>query len=148
MLGFHNTETIIEKAKSGRDVFVLLGEVSQHPSDIVCPKCGCKMHIHGSYPTCLRHLNFGGKLSCVSFNKSRYENYLDYIYSYYDRDYTPTDAEALSEMRLSMKVFTVPIRLRRTCSKKIGTARLHIVSFAFSVLPEEVMIGHSSHKGD
>ena len=100
LLGFHNTETIIEKAKSGRDVFVLLGEVSQHPSDIVCPKCGCKMHIHGSYPTCLRHLNFGGKLSCVSFNKSRYENYLDYIYSYYDRDYTPTDAEAfLADVR-------------------------------------------------
>ena len=68
----HNTETIVEKSKSGRDVFVLLGELSPHPTDSVCPKCGGRMHIHGNYPTCLRHLNFGGKLSCVSFNKSRY----------------------------------------------------------------------------
>ena len=67
LFGFHNTATTVEQTKSGRDVFVLYGELSAHPADSVCPKCGRRMHIHGSYPTCLRHLNFGGKLSCVSF---------------------------------------------------------------------------------
>ena len=72
LFGFHNTETVVEKAKSGREVFVLLGELSQHPADSICPNCGRRMHIHGSFPTCLRHLNFGGKLSCVCFEKVRY----------------------------------------------------------------------------
>ena len=72
LFGFHNTATTVEQTKSGRDVFVLYGELSAHPADSVCPKCGRRMHIHGSYPTCLRHLNFGGKLSCVCFEKSRY----------------------------------------------------------------------------
>ena len=47
-------------------------ELSASPADSVCQKCGRKMHVHGNYPTCLRHLNFGGKLSCVCFEKSRY----------------------------------------------------------------------------
>ena len=72
LFGFHNTGTTVEKTKSGRDIFVLAGTLCQHPADSVCPKCGGKMHIHGSYATCLRHLNFGGKLSCVCFEKARY----------------------------------------------------------------------------
>ena len=72
LFGFHNTTTTVEQTKSGRDLFVLYGELSARPADSVCPKCGRRMHIHGSYPTCLRHLNFGGKLSCVCFEKSRY----------------------------------------------------------------------------
>ena len=63
LFGFHNTATTVEHTKSGRDVFVLYGELSAHPADSVCPKCGRRMHVHGSYPTCLRHLNFGSKLS-------------------------------------------------------------------------------------
>ena len=37
---------------------------------------------------------------------------------------TPTAADALSDMRLTMKVFTVPIRDLRICSRNIGTAIL------------------------
>ena len=37
---------------------------------------------------------------------------------------TPTAAEALSEMRLSMKVLTVPISERRICSMRMGSASL------------------------
>ena len=72
LFGFHNTATTVEQTKSGRDVLVLYGELSVRPADSVCQKCGRKMHVHGNYPTCLRHLNFGGKLSCVCFEKSRY----------------------------------------------------------------------------
>lgn len=60
LFGFHNTGTAVEKTKSGRDIFVLAGTISQHPADSVCPKCGGIMHVHGSYATCLLHLNFGG----------------------------------------------------------------------------------------
>ena len=55
LFGFHNTATMVEQTKSGRALFVLYGELSAHPADSVCPKCGRKMHVHGSYPTCLRH---------------------------------------------------------------------------------------------
>lgn len=70
--GFHNTETSVEVAKSGREVYLLQGELEGSENDTVCPECGGRMHIHGSYRVVLRHLPFGAKLSAVSFEKKRY----------------------------------------------------------------------------
>ncbi|MFR4034152.1 MAG: transposase family protein [Oscillospiraceae bacterium] len=39
---------------------------------IICPDCGGRMHIHGSYRVVLRHLPLGVRLSTVSFEKKRY----------------------------------------------------------------------------
>lgn len=70
--GFRNITTTIERARSGRSVYLLHGEIECGNSDTLCPRCGCRMHIHGSYETTLRHLCFGPHLSAVSFEKHRY----------------------------------------------------------------------------
>lgn len=70
--GFINRETTIEQTCSDREMYLLRGEIQQGDRDTVCPVCGKRMHIHGGYETNLRHLSFGSKLSCVSFDKARY----------------------------------------------------------------------------
>lgn len=72
LVGFQNTETTIKAAKSGREVYLLHGELEGSENDTICPDCGGRMHIHGSYRVVLRHLPFGARLSAVSFEKKRY----------------------------------------------------------------------------
>ena len=36
--------TTVEQMKSGRDIFVLYGELSAHRADSVCPNCGGEIH--------------------------------------------------------------------------------------------------------
>ena len=63
--------TTIEMAQSGREVYLLHGELERGEVPF-CPACGQKMHIHGSRITMLRRLCFGSRLSAVSFEKRRY----------------------------------------------------------------------------
>ncbi len=72
LTGFRNTQTSIEQTKSGREAYLLQGDLAIRADDSICPKCGNRMHIHGSYKTMLRHLSFGSRLSVVCFNKLRY----------------------------------------------------------------------------
>ncbi len=44
LVGFHNTEATIKQARSGRDVYLLHGEVEHGNDDTVCPQCGSRMH--------------------------------------------------------------------------------------------------------
>ena len=71
LTGFRNSMTTIEMAQSGREVYLLHGELERGKVSF-CPACGQKMHIHGSRITMLRHLCFGSRLSAVSFEKRRY----------------------------------------------------------------------------
>ena len=71
LTGFRNSMTTIEMAQSGREVYLLHGELERGEVPF-CPACGQKMHIHGSRITMLRHLCFGPRLSAVSFEKRRY----------------------------------------------------------------------------
>jgi len=71
LIGFRNVKTTIEMAQSGREIYLLHGEVDRYETPR-CPACGQKMHIHGSRITTLRHLCFGSRLSAVSFEKRQY----------------------------------------------------------------------------
>lgn len=64
--GFINKETTKKKAVSGRTVFCFSGELSIEENDRLC-RCGQRMHINGYRKISLRHLCFGGALSCVCF---------------------------------------------------------------------------------
>lgn len=72
LAGFINQETTIEQTRSGREMYLLRGEIQQGDGDTICLVCGKKMHVHGNYETNLRHLSFGSKLSSVCFSKDRY----------------------------------------------------------------------------
>lgn len=72
LVGFTNHETTIEKTASGREIYLLRGGLQRYEGDFVCPLCGSKMHVHGTYEVNLRHLRFGSKLSCLRFGKVRY----------------------------------------------------------------------------
>lgn len=69
---FHNTSTTKEVTVSECDSFCFHGELVEDGHEYCCPMCGNKMHIHGSYPTKLRHLPFGKTYTWVSFAKHRY----------------------------------------------------------------------------
>lgn len=71
--GFTNTATQTGTSLSMRQVYCFTGKLKEDSYSYICPMCGNKMHIHGNYPTTLRHLPFGSTLSCVSFNKHRYK---------------------------------------------------------------------------
>ena len=66
-----NSKTIVEVAQSGREVYLLHGELERDETSVY-PTCGQKMHIHGSRITALRHLRFGSRLSAVSLETRRY----------------------------------------------------------------------------
>lgn len=70
--GFTNTETTKELTISECDAFCFHGKLEEEGYEYCCPMCGNKMHIHGSYPTKLRHLPFGKTYTWVSFDKHRY----------------------------------------------------------------------------
>lgn len=67
LYGFSNKETVTGKTKSGRTVFDMRGTLEISAHDRKCTTCGCTMHINQNHSTTLRHLCFGGNLSCVSF---------------------------------------------------------------------------------
>ena len=66
LYGFHNTETTVETAKSGRTVYCFVGILDIPEEERLC-SCGCKMHINTSPDIYLRHLNIGGDLSALRF---------------------------------------------------------------------------------
>ena len=66
LFGFHNTETIVGKAASGRTVYCFQGKLDLTENERRC-KCGKRMHINNHPEITLRHLCFGGDLSCLRF---------------------------------------------------------------------------------
>ena len=66
LFGFHNTETIIGKAASGRTVYCFRGNLDLPESERRC-ECGKRMHINSHPDITLRHLCFGNELSCLRF---------------------------------------------------------------------------------
>jgi len=70
--GFSNTKTDIVKTLSGRDSYLIRGNLKQEEADCICPLCDGKMHVHNTYEANLNHLCFGSTLSCLKFSKLRY----------------------------------------------------------------------------
>lgn len=70
--GFTNTLTTTAETTDGRSMYLIDGSLESHEDEIVCPKCGAKMHVHDTYDTTLRHLTFGWDLSSVRFTRHRY----------------------------------------------------------------------------
>ena len=68
---FNNTESKIEKAITGRSVYILEGEI-ENPSTEYCFSCNCSMHIHSRQKRTLRHIPFGRTLTELSFTQNRY----------------------------------------------------------------------------
>ena len=66
LFGFYNTETIVGKAASGRTVYCFQGNLDLPESERRC-ECGKRMHINSRPDITLRHLCFGGDLSCLKF---------------------------------------------------------------------------------
>ena len=67
--GFRNTETTIHETESGRTVFRFEGYIDLTEEDRICECCGRRMHSNGKCLDkiiTLRHLPFGGDLTCVS----------------------------------------------------------------------------------
>ena len=71
LYGFRNNSTTTETAKSGRTVFCFHGELDDSEENIKC-KCGYRMHINNHPDITLRHLPFGGNLSCVKLTRNQY----------------------------------------------------------------------------
>ncbi len=67
LYGFHNTETTVETAESGRIVYCFKGTVTLDDEERICEHCGKKMHINAHRNINLRHIPFGGNLTIVSF---------------------------------------------------------------------------------
>lgn len=66
--GFNNSETTIHESLSGRTVFRFEGSLLLTEEDRICECCGKRMHSNGKGEAItLRHLPFGGDLSCVTF---------------------------------------------------------------------------------
>src|SRR5690554_6826445 len=72
LVGFHNCKTEIVVTLSGRDLYLLHGELKREEENCYCPHCGTKMHIHDTFESNLRHLCFGHTLSSIKFSKIRY----------------------------------------------------------------------------
>ena len=73
LYGFRNTTTEVAEAVSGRRVFCFHGQMDISAEELICPKCGKKMHIHAhSDMITLRHLPFGGNLTCVRLPHNRF----------------------------------------------------------------------------
>jgi transposase len=70
--GFNNHQTEIVQTVSGRELFLLNGELTQEETDCICSHCKRVMHIHNTYEVNLNHLNIGQRLSSLRFSKLRY----------------------------------------------------------------------------
>ena len=66
LYGFHNTETTVETARSGRTVYCFAGTLDIPEEERLCT-CGHKMHINTSHDIYLRHFNIGRDLSALRF---------------------------------------------------------------------------------
>lgn len=66
LYGFHNTETTVETAKSGRTVYCHKGTLELPEEERIC-SCGHRMHVNTHRDIYIRHLCFGGHLSCLLF---------------------------------------------------------------------------------
>ncbi len=66
LYGFHNTETTVETAKSGRIIYCHRGTLDIPEDERIC-SCGQRMHIHSHPDIYIRHLNIGGNLSGLLF---------------------------------------------------------------------------------
>ena len=66
LYGFHNTETTVETAISGRTVYCFVGTLDIPEVERLC-SCGCRMHINTSPEIYLRHINIGRDLSTLKF---------------------------------------------------------------------------------
>ena len=70
--GFTNTNTKKAPTVTDRMILIIDGKIREREDDRVCPKCGCKMHVHDTYDVHLSHIPFGRTLSAVRFEKRRY----------------------------------------------------------------------------
>ena len=66
LYGFHNTETTVETARSGRTVYCHKGTLDLPEEERIC-SCGRRMHINSHPDIYIRHLCIGGSLSCLLF---------------------------------------------------------------------------------
>ena len=66
LYSFHNTETTVETAKSGRTIYCHKGILDLPEEERIC-SCGRRMHINSHPDVYLRHLCIGGNLSAVLF---------------------------------------------------------------------------------
>ena len=66
LYGFHNTETTVETARSGRTVYCFAGTLDIPEEERLCT-CGHKMYINTSHDIYLRHFNIGRDLSALRF---------------------------------------------------------------------------------
>lgn len=71
LYGFHNETTSVKTSKSGRTVFCFEGSLDASEENLLC-SCGSKMHVNNHPSINLRHLPFGGSLSCVTFSRNQY----------------------------------------------------------------------------
>ena len=71
LYGFSNTSTVVKTSESGKTVFCFEGLLDSSEENITC-SCGSRMHINNHPGITLRHLPFGGNLSCVSFKRNQY----------------------------------------------------------------------------
>jgi len=67
LYGFHNTETTVETAESGRTVYCHFGYADITEDDRICRKCGARMHLNNHSDIYVRHLPIGGNLSTLKF---------------------------------------------------------------------------------
>ena len=72
LYGFHNTETTVHEAVSGRKVFCYHGTLDVPPEETVCPECGARMHVNQHPEITLWHLCIGGNLSSVVFPHNQF----------------------------------------------------------------------------
>ena len=72
LYGFSNTDTETRLAESGRTIFCFKGTLDSSEEDLTCCVCGSKMHVNNHPEITLRHLPFGGNLSCVHFARNQY----------------------------------------------------------------------------
>jgi len=70
--GFTNTSTKQVPTTTGREMFLISGNLATHEEERVCPSCGKRMHVNDGFPVTLRHVSIGDTLTTVSFSKERY----------------------------------------------------------------------------
>ena len=66
---FVNTVTIEGKNNSGHDCYFINGYVELSDDELICDKCGCKMHINDHYEVKLKHIPIGNIYSYVCIDK-------------------------------------------------------------------------------
>lgn len=73
LYGFHNTETTVHETVFGRRVFCYHGVLDISPEELVCPKCGSRMHVNQYPEIALWHLCIGGNLISVVFPHNQFQ---------------------------------------------------------------------------